>query len=353
MRRTFDINVLKTVPLVTPSELKEALPMTEPANRTVVEGRDAIRDILQGTDSRLMAVVGPCSIHNEKAALEYAGRLAKLSRQVKDRLHVIMRVYFEKPRTTIGWKGLINDPRLDGSFDINDGLRKARELLVNINEMGLPAGTEMLDPITPQYIADLIAWGSIGARTTESQTHRQMASGLSMPIGYKNGTDGALDTALNAMKAARSPHSFLGIDVKGHTCIIQTKGNPLGHLILRGGSSGPNYYADQVERASEMLERAGLSPRLLVDCSHDNSGKDYRKQQRVWKDVLRQRGDGNTNIIGLMLESDLREGSQTLTGDPSQLEYGVSITDPCIGWEETEALLLYAFEALSAAEPQT
>lgn len=346
MQPTQDIHVRGTVPLVSPRELKQALPMTEAANATVVAARRAICRILTGEDRRLLAVVGPCSIHDHRAALEYAGRLLDLARKLDDRLLVVMRVYFEKPRTTIGWKGLINDPHLDGSFDIGTGLRLARKILLEANEMGLPAATEMLDPITPQYTADLVTWASIGARTTESQTHRQMASGLSMPVGYKNATDGNLQIAIDAMQSARSAHSFLGIDADGRTCIVHTTGNPWGHLILRGGRSGPNYDAPSLQLAADNLLAAGLAPNIMVDCSHANSDKDFRKQEIVWNDVLEQRAAGNANIVGLMLESNLCEGSQKLGDDPSQLRYGVSITDACTGWEKTAELLERACDAM-------
>jgi 3-deoxy-7-phosphoheptulonate synthase len=287
----------------------------------------------------LLVIVGPCSIHDERAALEYATRLQGLCGELGERLYVIMRVYFEKPRTAVGWKGLINDPHLDGSFDIEGGIRKAREILLRITELGLPAATEMLDPIIPQYIADLVSWAAIGARTTESQTHRQMASGLSMPVGYKNGTDGSLQGALDAMSAARHAHSFLGIDDDGLTAIIDTRGNPWGHLILRGGRSGPNYDPAIIADAVAALRRAGLPAGLAVDCSHANSGRKFENQGKVWRSVLAQRAAGNRDLIGVMLESNLHEGSQALGDDPAQLRYGVSVTDECIGWEETESLL--------------
>lgn len=345
MQKTDDIHVRQLIPIVSPSELNERLPMTEGANETIVAGRQAICNILKGDDSRLIAVVGPCSIHDEKAALDYAERMLKISKQVEERILVVMRVYFEKPRTTVGWKGLINDPYLNGTFDIETGLEKARGLLRQVAEMGLPAGTEVLDPITPQYMADLVCWASIGARTTESQTHRQMASGLSMPVGYKNGTDGNLQTAIDAMLAARHAHAFLGIDHAGQTCVIHTAGNPWGHLILRGGRSGQNYDESNLATASEALKGAGLPANIMVDCSHANSEKDYTRQANVWRNVIAQRAAGNTNLFGLMLESNLNPGSQKLT-DPDKLAYGVSITDACIGWDETETLLLEAYETL-------
>lgn len=348
MQRTEDINILGIESLTPPGKLKAELAMTEEANRTVVASREGVRAVLDGSDSRLLCVVGPCSIHDEKAALEYAGRLKALADQVADRLLLIMRVYFEKPRTTVGWKGLINDPNLDDSFDIGLGLRRARKLLVEINELGMPAATEMLDPITPQYVADLVTWASIGARTTESQTHRQMASGLSMPVGFKNATDGNLQIAIDAMQAARHTHSFLGIDAAGQTCIIRTAGNKWGHLILRGGRSGPNFDASNLKLAAEALLAAKLPPKIMVDCSHANSEKDHRRQEIAWKNVVDQRAAGNRNIIGLMLESNLFEGSQKLTGPASSLKYGVSITDPCTGWEETQQLIEHAYESLKS-----
>ena len=339
MQRTSDVRIRSLVPLVSPADLVREYPITEAASTTVVTGREAVVRILNGEDRRLLCVVGPCSIHDEQAALEYAQRLLAVSRRTSDRLCIIMRVYFEKPRTTVGWKGLINDPHLDGSFDIPAGLRMARKLLIEINEMGLPAATEMLDPITPQYTADLVTWASIGARTTESQTHRQMASGLSMPVGFKNATDGNLQIAIDAMFSSRTPHSFLGIDADGRLCIVNTTGNPHGHLILRGGRSGTNYDPETMLAAVEGMTKAGLATNVMVDCSHANSDKDHRKQETVWHNVVEQRTAGNRNIIGMMLESNLFEGQQKLTDDRSKLRYGVSITDACLGWEKTEELL--------------
>lgn len=346
-----DVNVRAILPLISPRLVKEAEPTTPQAAETVFRGRDALRKALEGKDPRLIAVVGPCSIHDEAAACEYADRLARLAREVEDRLLVVMRVYFEKPRTTVGWKGLINDPYLDDSFDIEAGLKKARKILLHVAHLGLPAGTEVLDPITPQYLADLIAWSAIGARTTESQTHRQMASGLSMPVGFKNGTDGALQTAIDALKASRHPHSFLGIDNEGRTCVVHTKGNPWGHLILRGGRSGHNYDAGSLMAATAELERANLPQNLIVDCSHANSGKNHQKQAIAWKDVVEQRVAGNRRIAGLMLESNLHDGNQALTRDLSKLRYGVSITDACIGWDETVELVRYAHQRMESAIP--
>ncbi len=347
MHSTQDINIRGTTPLTAPRQLKLEQPASDACYEMVTRAREEVKRILAGEDSRLIAVVGPCSIHHRESALEYARRLKVVADDVADRMLLIMRVYFEKPRTTVGWKGLINDPHLNDTFDIAAGLRMARGILVEVAELGLPAATEMLEPITPQYIADLITLASIGARTTESPTHRQMASGLSMPVGYKNGTDGDLDVAINAMQAARNSHSFLGIDAEGKTCMVQTKGNPWGHLILRGGRSGPNYDPDSLKDAAERLTKAGLSPRFLVDCSHANSNKDFAQQSAVWNNVLDQRFAGNETVIGMMLESNLRPGSQKLAADPAALEYGVSITDGCIGWEETEDLIRDAHEKLS------
>ncbi len=346
MQKTSDLNVVSTVPLVAPRNLISLEPATEAAVATVVNARAAVIRILHGDDRRLLVVVGPCSIHDPGAALEYAKRLKAVADRVSDSLQIVMRVYFEKPRTTVGWKGLINDPHLDDSFDIAEGLRMARRVLLDINELGMPTATEMLEPITPQYIADLVSLASIGARTTESPTHRQMASGLSMPIGYKNGTDGGLQVAINAMLAGREPHRFLGIDADGKTCVIHTRGNPWGHLILRGGYAGPNYDPESLADAAARLTAAGLPPRFLVDCSHANSNKDYRRQSEVWDSVVAQRLAGNDGIIGLMLESNLAEGRQELTGALSTLKRGVSITDACLGFEETERLLLGAHAKL-------
>lgn len=346
--KTDNIHVADIVRFTPPIEITEALPMTAEANKTVVEGRKAVQAILTGSDQRVLVAVGPCSIQNKAAALEYAERLAKLAAELQERLFVVMRVYFEKPRTTIGWKGLINDPNFDDGFDIDSGLRLAREISLNINEIGVPVGTEMLDPITPQYLADLVTWASIGARTSESQTHRQMASGLSMPVGFKNGTDGSLEIAINAMLAARASHVFLGIDPYGYASVVKTTGNPWGHLILRGGRDRPNYHEEDVEAAAQLLSRAGLPPNLMIDCSHANSGYDFRRQKRVLADAIRQRVEGSRNIIGLMLESNLEEGSQKLTKDPTQLRHGLSITDACIGWDETVAVLRDAYRKLPA-----
>jgi 3-deoxy-7-phosphoheptulonate synthase len=325
--------------------LKAKLPLSPPASEHVVTGRRAIRDIMEHKDHRMLVVVGPCSIHDEKAALEYAERLTRLSHDLRDRLCIVMRTYFEKPRTTVGWKGLINDPRLDGSYELEEGLAAARRILLAIAEMGLPTATEVLDPIVPQYISDVLSWASVGARTTESQTHRELASGLSMVVGFKNGTDGNLQVAINAMLSARRPHHFLGIDQDGQTCVVETTGNPLGHIILRGGSQ-PNYDRVSVAETAEALAKAGLPAQIVVDCSHANCHKRHELQGEVLKDVIQQRLDGNASLIGLMLESHLCEGNQSIGSSPGELKYGVSITDPCISWETTERLLVYAHEKL-------
>lgn len=350
MLPTTDLNVEDTVRLAPPRVHKEELPMTEIANATVVQGRETIERILRGDDARLLVVLGPCSIHDTKAALEYAERLARLSEELSDRLVIVMRVYFEKPRTTVGWKGLVNDPHMDGSYDIETGLKRARQLLLRITEMGLPTATEFLDPIVPQYIADLVSWAAIGARTTESQTHREMASGLSMPVGYKNGTDGSLQIALDAMQSARAPHSFLGIDQDGITAIIRTRGNPWGHVVLRGGRAGSNYDTESIEKAVKALEKAGQPAVVMVDCSHANSFKQHAKQEEVARSVVAQRAEGNKALIGLMIESFLHEGNQNVPNDLSQLRYGVSVTDACVGWETTERMLRHAHAALAGVK---
>ncbi len=343
---TRDINIARTASLVSPREVEAALPLDEGAHSAVLAGREAIQRILSGEDARFLVIAGPCSIHDETAALDYARRLKALADELSDRLCVVMRVYFEKPRTTVGWKGLINDPHLDGSFDIDTGLRLARRLLLSIADMGLPVATEFLDPITPQYISDLVSWASIGARTTESQTHRQMASGLSMPVGYKNSTNGNLQVAIDAFRAAQQPHAFVGIDHDGRTVVVHTRGNPWGHLALRGGTGQPNYDAQAVSEAGRALAAAGLPSALVVDCSHANSEKQPERQEIVWNNVLQQRAGGDRSLVGLMLESHLRPGKQKLGDDPSTLEYGVSITDACIGWDKTEELLRTAHRML-------
>ena len=339
MEKTSNLHVVESRRLVSPTQLKADLPGEATHDATVIAGRRLVREILAGKDERLLVVVGPCSIHDTKAALEYADRLNRLRRDVADKLCLVMRVYFEKPRTTVGWKGLIYDPHLDDTYDIEEGLRLARKLLLDINAMGLPAATEMLDPITPQYLADLVRWTAIGARTTESQTHRQMASGLSMPVGFKNGTDGGLQIALDAMASARSPHHFLGIDQEGYTSVIMTTGNPDGHVVLRGGRDSTNYDPDSIAQAEASLTKAGLPPVVMVDCSHANSGKVHTRQEEVWQSVIEQRIGGTKSLIGMMVESHLNEGNQKLTGNRADLQYGVSITDACVNWETTERML--------------
>ena len=346
---TRDVHIESTEPLITPIDLVNKLPITPQIERTVISGRDQVRSILNGQDKRLMMIVGPCSIHNEEAALEYAQRLVDFSKKLSDRLLILMRVYFEKPRTTIGWKGYIYDPHLDGTLDIETGLHRARALLLKIGEIGMYAGTEFLDPVVPQYLAGLVTWSTIGARTTESQIHRQMASGLSMPVGFKNGTDGNAQIAVDAMVSARSPHGFLGLDHQGRTALIRTTGNPDGHIVLRGGNSGPNFGAVTIDQAQKQLKAAGVRSQLLVDCSHGKSSKDHTKQAKAFKDVVEQRVEGNTDIIGCMVESNLAPGKQDLGDDPSQLNYGVSITDACIGWEETEELLTWTHAKVGKA----
>ncbi|NJL32272.1 MAG: 3-deoxy-7-phosphoheptulonate synthase, partial [Phycisphaerales bacterium] len=321
MRPTSDLNVAQARQLVTPRQVKADLPINETSHNTVERGRDTIKQILSGSDTRLLVVVGPCSIHDPVAALDYARKLREIAIKVQDRIFIVMRVYFEKPRTTVGWKGLINDPHLDGSFDIETGLRRARKLLLEITGMCLPAGTEMLDPIVPQYIDDLVTWAAIGARTIESQTHREMASGLSMPVGYKNGTSGDLQIAIDAMLAARTQHSFLGIDTDGRTAIIQTRGNKHGHIILRGGKNGPNYDPDTLAKTCDALKTAKLCPGIMVDCSHANAAKKFQNQELVWRHVIEQRLAGNHALMGLLVESNLLEGHQPFPQPVEKLTY--------------------------------
>lgn len=343
-----DVNVVGTAPLMSPDELDAQLPITEAIADHVVRGRAQIQAILDGTDNRLFVIIGPCSIHDEAAALEYAGRLAALAEKLRDRLFIVMRVYFEKPRTTVGWKGFIYDPGLDDSFDINSGITRARALLIKLNQMGIYAATEFLDPVVPQYLAEFVTWACIGARTVESQTHRQMASGLSMPVGFKNSTEGAIQPAVDAMVAAQSPHAFLGIDHEGRTCIVHTRGNPLGHLVLRGGNTGTNFGSDTIASAHQRMEAAGVNPRVMIDCSHGNSNKDFARQNLGFKDAIGQRLSGEGDIVGCMLESHLNAGNQKVPADLSELKYGVSITDACIGWEETQELLTWAHGQIGA-----
>lgn len=346
MKQTFDVNIKAFEPLISPAAIKQEIPFTDQTVKTVINGRKEIEQILTGEDDRLLVIAGPCSIHDVDSALEYAEKTRQLRDRVKDKINLIMRVYFEKPRTTVGWKGLINDPFLDSTYDINAGLRKARSLLIDINEMGVPTATEILDPITPQYIAGLLTWVAIGARTTESQTHREIASGLSMPVGFKNSTDGSLDAAINAMTAARAPQHFLGIDPEGRSSMVSTKGNPFGHIVLRGGPT-PNYDPISIARVIEKLDQKSLLNNIVVDCSHDNSGQQFKGQAFVFKSVLDQRMEGNKHIAGLMLESHLFEGNQPCSSDCMRLKYGVSITDECISWETTKSLIQCAHERLS------
>lgn len=339
MKETNNLHVVAALPIPSPNTIKRELPITAAQAETVAAAREAIRAILRREDDRLLVVVGPCSIHDPRAALEYARQLLPLRRALADRLEIVMRVYFEKPRTTTGWKGLINDPHLNGSFDIATGLRSARTLLLELASMGLPTATEMLDPIVPQYLAELVSWAAIGARTTESQTHREMASGLSMPVGFKNGTDGCLQVAINAMQSSRGAHRFLGIDGHGAVAIVTTTGNPDGHAVLRGGSRGTNFDASSVTQAAALLAQHQLSDRLMVDCSHDNAQKDYIRQAAVLEAVAAQVESGSPHVLGVMIESHLRAGKQAIPADLSQLVYGQSITDGCVDFPTTEAML--------------
>ena len=336
--RTRDLRVESIRPLLPPAILLEELPVGETAATTVSRGRQEVACILAGSDDRLIVVVGPCSIHDPAAAMDYARRLRSVADEVAEDLRIVMRVYFEKPRTTVGWKGLINDPRLDGSFAINDGLRRSRRLLRDLAELGLPAGCEFLDPITPQFISDLVTWGAIGARTTESQVHRELASACSMPVGFKNGTDGGVQIAIDAVRAAAHPHRFIGVTEQGLAGIVSTRGNPDCHVILRGGASGPNHDAISVQKALAALRDAGLPPRLMIDASHGNSEKDYRRQPLVVREVAAQVAQGEAGIVGMMMESFLVDGRQDL-GDPARLVYGQSITDACMGWDMTLPVL--------------
>ncbi len=346
MPKTSDLHVVENRPLISPATLHGELPLTDTAATLVAETRYHIRNILQNEDRRLLVIVGPCSIHDVEAAYSYGEKLINLRRELADDLEIVMRVYFEKPRTTIGWKGLINDPHLDNSYDINTGLRLARKILLDLAELGLPAATELLDPIIPQYIADVISWTAIGARTTESQTHREMASGLSMPIGFKNNTDGSLLAAANAMLAASQPHRFLGINPEGLASIVTTTGNPDGHLVLRGGKLGANYDAAHVQQAAGQLAALNLNPRLMVDCSHDNSNKDYRQQPLVLQNVAEQLAAGSRQIMGVMVESHLVAGKQSIPPDLSQLTYGQSITDGCVDFDMTATMLRSVAQAV-------
>jgi len=334
-----DLNVASNETLITPAQLKREIPLSDTALQTVNKGREVIRNILDGKDHRLFVVIGPCSIHDLKAAHEYAERLKVLAAEVSDTLYLVMRVYFEKPRTTVGWKGLINDPYLDDSFKIEDGLHIGRKLLLDLAEMGLPTATEALDPISPQYLQDLISWSAIGARTTESQTHREMASGLSSAVGFKNGTDGGLTVAINALQSVSNPHRFLGINQEGGVSIVTTKGNAYGHVVLRGGNGKPNYDSVSVALCEQALAKAKITPNIMVDCSHANSNKDPALQPLVMENVANQILEGNQSIIGLMVESHLNWGCQAIPKNLEDLKYGVSITDACIDWASTESTL--------------
>ncbi len=346
MIKTNNLKITGITPVIAPADLRQVLPLSDKDRNFISESRQQIKDILLRRDRRLMVVVGPCSIHDPEAAIDYAKKLALLSKQVEDQLLLVMRVYFEKPRTTVGWKGLINDPDMNGTHLISKGLGIARSLLSKITALGIPVANEMLDPITPEYVADMISWGAIGARTTESQTHREMASGLSFPVGFKNGTDGNLQIAIDAMKASQHPHSFLGINREGRSSIIQTAGNPDVHIVLRGGSRKPNYHAEDIAHTEEILRKNDLLPTIMVDCSHGNSNKDYNRQAEVLDDVVQQIVNGNSSISGVMIESFLQAGNQKIPADIKQLKYGISITDACIDWATTETILLNAHKLL-------
>jgi 3-deoxy-7-phosphoheptulonate synthase len=338
-QRTEDLNVAALDVMPSPDEVKAKIPLTEGAANTVVKGRRTLEAILDGKDPRLFVVVGPCSIHDPVAGLDYAKRLAQLSAELSDVFHLVMRVYFEKPRTALGWKGFINDPFMDDSFRIDVGMEKARSFLLGVNELGVPAGTEALDPIAPQYYGDLIAWTAIGARTSESQTHREMSSGLSTPVGFKNGTDGDLDAAVNAIVSASRPHSFLGINGQGRSAVVRTRGNRYGHLVLRGGGGRPNFDTVSISLAEQALEKAKMPRSIVVDCSHANSWKKPELQPLVMRDVVHQIREGNRSVVGLMIESFIEAGNQPIPQDLSKLKYGCSVTDACVSWEATAEML--------------
>ena len=346
MPNTNNINIDSNEVLLTPLEMNKLLPLSKDNEDSILEHRKTLENILSGKDKRLFVVVGPCSIHDTKAAKDYADRLKTLADEVSSNLFLVMRVYFEKPRTTTGWKGLINDPHLDGSFDIATGLQQARQLLIDLVDTGLPIATEALDPISPQYLADLVSWSAIGARTTESQTHREMASGLSSPVGFKNGTDGSLQVAIDALQAVSSPHRFLGINRQGQVAVMRTKGNKFGHVVLRGGGGKPNYDAATVETCEQRLKDKNLSPNIVIDCSHENSDRDPANQEKVFKYCIDQRIQGKQSIVGTMLESNIKWGSQKIPENLSELEYGISVTDACIDWDTTERMIREANERL-------
>lgn len=350
--RVEDLNIGSITPLITPDQLKKEMPITDAAVDSVQKGRQAVRDILDRKDHRIFLVVGPCSIHDVEAAKDYAQRLKALSEKVSDTLYLVMRVYFEKPRTTVGWKGLINDPFMNDTFKIQEGLHISRQLLIDLAEMGLPLSTEALDPISPQYLQDLITWSAIGARTTESQTHREMASGLSSAVGFKNGTDGSLTVATNALMSVANPHRFLGIDQSGSVSIVETKGNNYGHVVLRGGGGKPNYDSVSVSLAEQALEKADLPKNIMVDCSHENSSKKPELQPLVMDNVSNQILEGNESIIGLMVESNIKHGRQNIPANLDDLEYGLSVTDGCISWDETEEAILKMRDKLKAVLPK-
>jgi len=351
MRQIENVNVIGFDVIPSPDAVKAKLPLGERAARTVLEGRAAIESILDGEDSRLFVVVGPCSIHDPVASLDYAERLQRLSEEVKRTLLLVMRVYFEKPRTTVGWKGFVNDPFMDDSFRVDEGITRARRFLLDVNELGLPAGTEALDPIAPQYYGDLIAWTAIGARTAESQTHREMSSGLSTPVGFKNGTDGDVSVAINGILSAGRPHSFLGVNGQGVSAIVRTRGNSYGHLVLRGGGGRPNFDAVSIRLAEQALTEASLPRNIVVDCSHGNSCKDPELQPVVMKDVLLQVENGNSSVVGFMLESFLVTGNQPIPADRARLTYGCSVTDACLGWDATAEILREADRRLRSVLP--
>ena len=350
--RVEDLNIESITTLITPDQLKQEMPISEAAVSCVQEGRQVIRDILDRKDNRIFVVIGPCSIHDIDAAKDYAARLKALAEKVSDSLYLVMRVYFEKPRTTVGWKGLINDPYMNDSFKIEEGLHIARRLLQDLSEMGLPLSTEALDPISPQYLQDLITWSAIGARTTESQTHREMASGLSSSVGFKNGTDGSLSVATNALMSVANPHRFLGINQQGSVAIVTTQGNPYGHIVLRGGGGKPNFDSVNVSLAEQALAKAGLAQNIMIDCSHENSSKDPALQPLVMENVTNQILEGNQSIIGLMVESNIKHGRQNIPANLDELEYGQSVTDGCISWDETETAILTMHEKLKNVLPK-
>jgi 3-deoxy-7-phosphoheptulonate synthase len=351
MQRTEDLNVVALDVMPTPDEIKVKLPLTEKAAETVVTGRRTVEAILDGRDNRLLLVVGPCSIHDPVAGLDYARRLKKLQDEVAGTLFMVMRVYFEKPRTSVGWKGFINDPYMDDSFRVDEGMERARRFLLDVNELGMPAATEALDPIAPQYLGDLIAWTAIGARTSESQTHREMSSGLSTPVGFKNGTDGDIETAVNAILSASHPHAFLGVNGQGRSAVVRTRGNAYGHLVLRGGGGRPNFDTVSISLAEQALVKAKLPKNVVVDCSHANSWKKPEMQPLVMKDVVHQIREGNKSVVGFMVESFIEAGSQSIPEDLSKLKYGCSVTDACVSWETTEEMVRGAHEILKDILP--